>query len=59
MSTQPPPEHDDAADTQMFRKFVERDEPAPPRAVGAPFRIVTLLIGLAAFAAIVWLLLKL
>jgi len=43
----------------MFQKFVERREPEPQRPVGAPFRIVTLLIGLAIFAGLVWLLLKL
>ena len=59
--TDPTPgsEPDDSADTQMFRQFVERDEPARPKAVGAPFRIITLLIGLAVFAALIFLLLKL
>lgn len=58
---QPPPDGpDDSADTQMFRKFVEReDEPVTRSAVGAPFRIVTLLIGLAVFAVLIWLLFKL
>ena len=63
MTAQPPPqEPDDAADTQMFRKFVEGDERVEderPRAVGAPFRIITLLIGLAVFAGLIWLLFKL
>ena len=46
----------------MFRAFVEREDEADverPRAVGAPFRIITLLIGLAVFAGLIWLLLKL
>lgn len=60
MSDQPrPDEPDGAADTQMFRQFVERDEPQRPQAVGAPFRVVTLLIGLAVFAGLIFLLLKL
>lgn len=60
MSDQPTPEHDDSADTAMFRAFVEREpENERPRAVGAPFRIITLLIGLAVFAGLVWLLLQL
>jgi hypothetical protein len=60
--TEPPAgshEPDDAADTQMFRRFVEQDEPARPKAVGAPFRILTLLLGLAIFAGLVYLLFKL
>lgn len=55
----PPAPQDDAADTQMFRAFVERDEPERPKAVGAPFRIATLLIGLLVFAGLVYLLLQL
>lgn len=59
-----PPAADDqdpgGADTQMFRAFVERGDADAerPRAVGAPFRIVTLLIGLVVFAVLVWLLLQ-
>ena len=61
MTTPPPPqEPDGSADTQMFRKFVEGDDgQARPKAVGAPFRIVTLLLGLIVFAGLVYLLLKL
>ncbi|MBW3608401.1 MAG: hypothetical protein KY463_08600 [Actinobacteria bacterium] len=55
----PPPEPDDGADTQMFRAFVERNEPPRQKAVGAPFRIVTLLIGLVVFVGLILLLLKL
>lgn len=55
-----PSEPDDAADTQMFRAFAERkDVVERPKAVGAPFRILTLLIGLAVFAGLVFLLLQL
>lgn len=43
----------------MFRAFVERKDTEPPKAVGAPFRIITLLIGLVVFAGIVFLLLQL
>lgn len=50
---------DDSADTGMFRAFVDRDDGAKrPRAVGAPFRVLTLLAGLAVFAVIVFLLLR-
>ena len=60
MTTPPPPEPDDSADTQMFRKFVEGDDaPERPKAVGAPFRILTLLLGLIVFAGLVYLLLQL
>jgi hypothetical protein len=56
---QPPGDgQDEGADTQMFRAFVERDDDAAPKAVGAPFRLLTLAIGLLVFAGIVWLLLK-
>ena len=56
------PKPDDSADTQMFRRFVEndkRDRVERPKAVGAPFRILTLLAGLAVFAGLVFLLFKL
>lgn len=44
----------------MFRKFVEGDGgDARPKAVGAPFRILTLLLGLVVFAGLVYLLLQL
>lgn len=56
-------EPDPIADTTMFQAFVARPElqdPADPqRAVGAPFRLATLVIGLAVFAGLVWLLLRL
>lgn len=58
----PPAEPDDGADTQMFQRFVEnerRDRVERPKAVGAPFRILTLLGGLAVFAVLVYLLFKL
>lgn len=56
----PPEEPDGSADTQMFRRFVEGDDvQARPKAVGAPFRIATLLLGLVVFAGLVYLLLKL
>ena len=59
MSTREPDE-DSSADTQMFQAFADRDEPAErPKAVGAPFRILTLLAGLAVFALLVWLLFQL
>ena len=51
-----PGEPDGSADTQMFRKFVERDDEPPPKAVGVPFRVITLLIGLAVFAGLMYLL---
>lgn len=57
-----PSEPDDSADTQMFRRFVENDRAdhlERPKAVGAPFRILTLLAGLAVFALLVFLLFKL
>lgn len=53
------PEPEDSADTQMFRAFVERKDVERPKAVGAPFRIVTLLVGLVVFAGLVYLLLQL
>lgn len=56
----PSPEPDDpAADTAMFQAFAQReDPPPPPRQSGSAFRVTTLLIGLAVFAALVWLLLR-
>ena len=54
----PPNGEDEGADTQMFRKFVEREETEQPRAAGAPFRLLTLAIGLLVFAGLVWRLLK-
>lgn len=61
MDAVPPPAGDDdgSADTQMFRAFVERrDDPEPRRAVGVPFRLLTLAAGLLAFLAVAWLLLR-
>lgn len=59
---EPPDEgpDDPSADTGAFRAFANRDEPverggAP---VGVPFRLLTLLGGLAVFVLIVWLLLR-
>ena len=56
------PELDPAADTTMFQAFVRRaeqqDDTERAKAVGAPFRIMTLVIGLGVFAGLVWLLLK-
>ena len=54
-----PSDPDDSADTQMFRAFVDRKDAERPKAVGAPFRIITLLVGLVVFAGIVFLLLQL
>ena len=51
----PPGEPDGSADTQMFRKFVEQNDEPRPKAVGAPFRVITLLIGLAVFAGLMYL----
>ena len=56
----PDPDEESSANTQMFRAFVDRDEkPERPKAVGAPFRILTLLAGLAVFALLVWVLFQL
>ena len=54
---------DPAADTTMFQAFVQRAEEGEQdfhtgRPVGAPFRLATLLVGLAVFAGLVWLLLR-
>ncbi len=50
---------DDGANTEMFRAFVDRDDATDrPRAVGVPFRVVTLLAGLAVFAVLVFWLLR-
>lgn len=51
------PAVDDSADTSRFRAFAERREEPPPKAVGVPFRLLTLAAGLLAFAlVVVWLL---
>jgi len=55
-----PDESDPAADTGMFRAFAQRPpDPPRPKAVGVPFRILTLLGGLALLALVIWLLLQL
>lgn len=56
MSDPPDPE-DPGGNTEMFAAFqARRPEPEPRRAVGAPFRILTLLGGLVLLALLVWLL---
>lgn len=48
---------DPAGNTEMFAAFQARPvDPEPRRAVGAPFRIITLLAGLVLLAVLVWLL---
>lgn len=60
MDEQRPPEEDPGANTEMFRAFVAGDErQQPARASGSTFRIVTLLVGLGVFVAVVVLLVKL
>ena len=55
-----PTEPEDAADTQMFRAFVERaPEAERPKPVGAPFRILTLLGGLVVFVVLLYLMFQL
>ena len=49
---------DPGADTETFRAFADQKEPTS-KAVGASFRILTLLVGLLAFAVVAWLLLRL
>lgn len=64
MSDHPRPEpapgaepDDPAANTEMFAAFQARQpDPEPRRAVGAPFRIATLIGGLVLLAVLVWLL---
>lgn len=48
---------DPGADTETFRAFAAQKEPTG-KAMGMPFRILTLLIGLLAFALAAWLLLR-
>lgn len=57
------PDEDLGADTERFRRFARRDgadgaDTAGPnrKAVGAPFRLATLLVGIGVLALIVWLL---
>lgn len=56
------PDDDSAADTAMFRAFVERREPAVsdsrPAESGRSFRLFTLLGGLVVFALLVLVLLR-
>jgi hypothetical protein len=54
-----PPDDDGAADTQMFRAFVEREESAPVTPKGPAFQVITLLVGLVVLAGVIYLLLKL
>lgn len=43
----------------MFRAFANRPPDTPqPKAVGASFRLLTLLAGLALLALVIWLLLQ-
>lgn len=39
-------------------EHLENDQTHHGKAVGAPFRLLTLLVGLAVFAGLVWLLLE-
>jgi hypothetical protein len=58
-ATQRDPDQDPGADTETWRAFLaEAPEPERPKAVGVPFRLVTLLAGLAVFALLVLLLLR-
>lgn len=43
----------------MFRAFVDREESVEVKPVGAPFRIITLVIGLVVFVGLAYLMLKL
>lgn len=53
------PEDDLSADTERFRRFARSDgEAAPARAVGVPFRLLTLAAGLLVLALVIWLLLR-
>lgn len=55
----PPDDTDPSADTGMFRAFANRPPDTPqPKAVGASFRLLTLLGGLALLALVIWLLLQ-
>jgi hypothetical protein len=53
-------EQDLMADTERFRRFARDDEAEQPvetdSAVGGPFRLVSLAIGLVVLAILVWLL---
>ena len=46
MTAPPGPDEDGSADTQMFRAFVEREDSVPVKPSGAPFRMITIVIGL-------------
>ena len=52
------PDDEVGATTEKFRAFTQQDEIQRPKAVGAPFRILTLLLGLAALAGAIWLLFR-
>lgn len=47
---------DPAADTGRFQAFVDGPPDEPLRKVGVPFRVLTLLGGLAVLGVLVWLL---
>jgi hypothetical protein len=52
------PVEDPGANTEMWQAFAAGPPEAErPKAVGAPFRLITLGIGLVVFALIVWFLL--
>jgi hypothetical protein len=63
-STPGDPPEDVGGDTEMFRAFVESEHGATPpgradqRAVGVPFRLLTLAAAVLGFLVIVWLLLR-
>jgi hypothetical protein len=52
------PVEDPGADTERWQAFAARSAAERPKAVGAPFRILTLLGGLVVFVLIVLLLLR-
>lgn len=47
---------DPIADTGRFEAFAEAAEPARPARVGVPFRVLTLVAGLAVLGGLLWLL---
>ncbi|MGH8901658.1 MAG: hypothetical protein ACRDYA_08225 [Egibacteraceae bacterium] len=49
---------DPGADTETFRAFAEQQQQPTGRCLSMPFRILTLLVGLLAFALVAWLLLR-
>ncbi len=54
----PDPGEEVGANTEMWQAFAAQREPERPKAVGAPFRLLTLAAGLVAFVLIVWLLMR-